>query len=159
MRLNARMRRLIPEAGSNARKLQPTLAGVADREITYTEDGIVFSGQHGRRHDFPDTTGYECFANHIHIDDYVLERSPEYLVEQALALATLLNERLCSMAPDSAFRFIIAANEDGCTLRFHSVRADELWETQDLEGYTEEAVAVIESNELHAIPQQVSSCT
>ena len=154
MRLNARMRHLIPEARSNTRELQPTLAGVADREITCTEDGIVFSGQHGSRHDFPDTTGYECFANHIHIDDYVLERSPEYLVEQALALAASLNERLCSVAPDSAFRFIIAANEDGCTLRFHSVRADEQWETQDLEEYTQEAIAVIESNELHTVPQQ-----
>ena len=107
------MRRLIPEAGTHARKLQSTLAGVADQEINCTKDGIVFSGQHGSRHDFSDTTGYECFANHIHIDDYVLERSPEYLVEQALALAASLNERLRSVAPDSAFRFIIAANEDG----------------------------------------------
>jgi hypothetical protein len=145
------MRCLIPETGIDAGKLQPTLAGVADREINCSNDGIVFSGQHGSRHDFPDTTGYECFANHIHIDDYVLKRSSEYLVEQALALATSLNERLRSLAPDSAFRFIIAANEDGCTLRFHSVRADEQWETQDLEEYREEAVAVIESHELHLV--------
>jgi len=62
-----------------------------------------------------------------------LERSPEYLVQQALMLAASLNERLCTVAPDSAFRFIIAANEDGCTLRFHFIRADEQWETQDLE--------------------------
>src|ERR1700756_4546339 len=139
MRLNARMRRLIPEGGIHGQKLQPTLAGVADREINCTKDGIVFSGQHGSRHDFPDTTGYECFANHIHVGEYVLERSPEYLVEQALALASFLNEQVRSVAPDSAFRFIIAANEGGCTLRFHSVRPDEQWETQDLEEYLEEA--------------------
>jgi hypothetical protein len=70
------MRRLIPEAEIHARKLQPTLAGVADREINCTKDGTVFSGQHRSRHDFSDTTAYECFANHIHIDDYVFGMQP-----------------------------------------------------------------------------------
>ena len=151
MRLNARMKRLIPEAGNHARKLQPTLAEVAGREINCAADGIVFAGQHGSRLDFPDSTGYECFANHVHVDAYVSEHRPEYLVEQALALAASLNRRLRSLLPDSVFRFIIAANENGCTLRFHTIRANEQWETQDLEEYREEAVAVIESNELQAV--------
>jgi hypothetical protein len=142
------MRRLIPESLPQARKIEPGLAGLADREITYAEDGIVFSGQHGSMDDFPDRTGYECFANHIHIDDYVLKHTPQHLVEQALALAASLKARLCTAAPDLFFRFIISANDDGCTLRFHSVRADEQWETQDLEQYKQEAVLVIESNEL-----------
>jgi hypothetical protein len=71
------MRRLIPEAGVHARELPPILAEVARREINWTKDGIVLSRQHGSRRDFSDTTGYECFADRIHIDDYVLEGCPD----------------------------------------------------------------------------------
>ncbi len=148
MRLNARMRRVLPEPRSKTWKIQPAFAGVAERGFSITEDCVVFSEGHVNRTDFPDRTGYECFANQVHLDDFILDGSPEYLVEQALALATRLNERLCGVAPDKSFRFIIALNDAGCTLRFHTVRPDEQWETEDLEKYAEEAVGVIESSDL-----------
>jgi hypothetical protein len=150
MRLNARMRRLIPEAWPRTWNLQPELEKIASRGFAREEDCVVFSGQHGNRSNFPDSTGYECFANHIHIDDLVSESSAEHLVEQALALAAFLNEALCKFSPDATFRFIIGANDDGCTLHFHAIRAREHWETEDLELYLEDAMAVIESDELLA---------
>ena len=151
MRLNSRMRRLVPEAPSHVRMVRPELSEVADHEFTRSGDCIVFSGQpHLSRNDFPDRSGYECFANHIHIEDFVSESSPENLVDQSFALATSLNQRLREFAPDASFRFIIAASGGGCTLRFHVVRAGEQWEKEDLESYGEEAIAVIESDELRS---------
>lgn len=146
------MRQLIPEPRPRTWVLQAELAAVAELGFTRREDCIIFSGQHGSQSNFPDSTGYECFANHIHIDDFVSESSSGHLVEQALALAVSLNERLCKFSPNTAFRFIIAANQDGCTLRFHVIRAGEQWETEDLALYSEEAVAVVDSDELLPAP-------
>jgi hypothetical protein len=142
------MRDLISNARPYSEQLHAALEIVSEQEIISTEDGVVFSGRKEYRRDFPDRTGYECFANHIHIKDYIEHESPEYMVGQALALAVHLNERLSAVAPDSAFRFIIAADEAGCTLRFHTARIGEEWVASDLEKYAEEAIAVAESNEL-----------
>ena len=148
------MRRLIPVGAPDAWHLQPALAGIAEGGFTHVDDCVVFSGQPDNRSDFPDRTGYECFANHIHVDDLVLECSPETLVEQAIALAEFLNHRLRTVAPNSTFRFIISMHDDGgCTLRFHTVRSGEDWVSDNLEQYTEEAVAVIESTDLRSPPQ------
>ncbi len=109
--------------------------------------------QGSKRSDFPDRTGYESYVNHLHIDDFVSDRRPDNWIEQGFALAAHLNDRLRDFAPATPFRFIIAANKDGCTLRFHVVREGEQWETQDLESYTEEAVAIIDSEELSSPPK------
>ncbi|MGO9441201.1 MAG: hypothetical protein ACLPXM_11730 [Terriglobales bacterium] len=152
--MNARMRRLVRARLPEVRQLQPALAGIAEGGLTRIDDCIVFSGQRDNRSDFPDRTGYECSANHIHVDDLVLERNPEALVEQAVTLAASLNHQLCTVAPNSAFRFIISVHDDGgCTLRFHTVRAGEEWVAENLEQYAEEAVAVIESADLKSAPQ------
>lgn len=154
MRMNARMRRLVPAGLPNSWQLQPALARIAERGFTRIDDCVVFSGQRDNRSDFPDRTGYECFANHIHVDDLVLECSPETLVEQAVALAASLNHRLRTVAPTSMFRFIISVHDGGgCTLRFHTVRSGEDWVHDNLDQYTEEAVAVIESTDLRSPPQ------
>jgi hypothetical protein len=148
MRWNSRMKVLLP--GRSHHTLRPELAPIVHQELIREEDCIVFSGQHGKRSDFPDSTGYECFANHVHIDDFLSQRKPECLVEQAFALASSLSTRLREIAVDFAFRFIVAANSDGCTLRFHTIRPGERWESENLELYANEAVAIIDSNDLLA---------
>ena len=71
------------------------------------------------------------------------------MFEQAVALATSLNQQLRATAPNLAFRYIISVDFDGgCTFRFHTVRTGEEWGTDDLESYKEEAIAVIESTDL-----------
>ncbi len=155
VRMNVRMRCLIGGGEPPASALSPQLARVAGWKFTHIDDCIVFSGQHqtSKRSDFPDRTGYEAYVNHIHIDDFVSERNPNSLIEQAFALASHLNYRLQNYAPATDFRFLIAANDEGCTLRFHVVRDGEQWETQDLELYAEEAVVAIDSGELRPPPK------
>jgi hypothetical protein len=149
MRMNTHMRRLLPVGLTDAFHGQPTLVGIAERKLVRLDDCIIFDGERDNRGDFPDRTGYECFVNHIHIDDLVPKCSPQTLVEQAVVLAASLNHRLRIMAPNTTFRFLISAHNDGgCTLRFHTVRSGEEWVADNLENYAEEAIAVIESDDL-----------
>jgi len=121
MRMNAHMKRLLPVGLIAARQLQPTLLEIAERKLTRADGCIVFEGARADGSSFPDKTGYECFANHIHVDDSVPKCSPEIVVEQAVALGASLNARLRTMAPTMTFRFIVSLHNDGgCTLRFHT---------------------------------------
>ena len=148
MRMNACMRRLISAGLPYAPQLHPSLVKFAERGLVRIGDCIVFRGERDNGSESPDSTGYESSANHIDIDDFVSQRNPSIMFEQAVALAAFLNQQLRAIAPNLAFRYIISLDSDGgCTFRFHTVRGEE-WDTNDLEGYKEEAIAVIESSDL-----------
>jgi hypothetical protein len=84
----------------------------------------------------------------VHIDDYVdnLETHPEPLVtlKQGIIFARRINEKLQESFPEKPFTVIVAYNESGCAVRFHSIRSGEQWLSDDLEGYTKEALLVLE---------------
>jgi len=50
--------------------------------------------------------------------------------------------------PNRSLRFIISKNDKDWTVHFHTLRPDESWVSDDLEGYAEEAVLVLDSTEL-----------
>jgi hypothetical protein len=54
---------------------------------------------------FPDLTGYECFVNHVHIEDYLsdAERGLNTLLKQGIALANKIVEELSSSFPDKKY--------------------------------------------------------
>ena len=103
-----------------------------------------------KRPDFPDCTGYECFVNHIHVEDYLENGGlpPLEVLGRGLALAYELKARLARMHGDKHFRIIVAFNGLNCSVRFHTVRPDEEWVDKDLLGYAEGAVAILETQEL-----------
>ena len=103
-----------------------------------------------RRPDFPDCTGYECFVNHIHVEDYLENGnlSPLELLGRGLALAYELKARLAKLHGTRHFRIIVAFDGSTCTVRFHTVRLDEEWTDKNLNAYAEEAIAVLETQEL-----------
>jgi hypothetical protein len=116
-------------------------AGVVDR------DGCVFFAQLAKRassasgSDFPDLTGYECFVNHVHIDDYVEDADERTLALVGVAFARRVCELLSARSGD--FNVIVGTDELSCSVRFHQVRAGEAWLSNDLESYKEEAIAVL----------------
>jgi hypothetical protein len=97
---------------------------------------------------FPDLTGYECFVNHVHIEDYLsdAELGSNALLKQGIALANKIVEELSSLFPGRLFKAIVGANESGCSVRFHLIRSGENWLSDDLDKYGQEAILVLETS-------------
>jgi len=118
------------------------------------EDQCVFlsllkQGAPVKRPDFPDCTGYECFVNHIHVEDYLENGGlpPFELLGRGLALAYELKARLAKLHGTKHFRVIVAFDGSSCTVRFHTVRPDEEWVDKNPSMYAEEAIAILETQE------------
>lgn len=96
---------------------------------------------------FPDLTGFECFVNHVHVEDEIDGplSSPTQLLKQAITFGFAITDHLRSNFPDNVFRVIIATSASGCGVRFHQVRPLEEWLASDLDGYGDEAILVLDS--------------
>lgn len=103
-----------------------------------------------KRIDFPDRTAYECFVNHIHIEDYLENGGlpPLEMLGRAIALARELKARLSQLHGDKHFRIIVAFCDLTCTVRFHTIRPDEEWVDKNAVGFGAEAIAILETQEL-----------
>ena len=101
------------------------------------------------RRDFRDCTDYECYVNHIHIEDYLENGGlpPLEMLGRGIAFARELKDRLARLHGAKHFRIIVAFNGFSCTVRFHSVRPDEEWLDKDVNA-NEKAVVVFETQEL-----------
>ncbi len=103
-----------------------------------------------QRLDFPDCTAYECFVNHIHVEDYLENGGlpPLELLGRGMAFAAQLAARLKSVHGFKHFRIIVASDGGpSCTVRFHTVRREEEWVGKASNGYREEAIAIMETQE------------
>jgi hypothetical protein len=102
-----------------------------------------------QRLDFRDRTDYECYVNHLHVEDYLENGGlpPLEMLGRGIALARELRDRLSRLHGMKHFRIIVAFNGISCTVRFHSVRPDEEWVDKDLNA-REKAIAVFETQEL-----------
>ncbi len=99
---------------------------------------------------FPDLTGFECFVNHIHVEDLLGDRAladKPAILRQGVALALAIQKSLRSMFPDQQFQVILAFSEDGCSVRFHLIRPTEEWLASDLDAYAGESILVLESRD------------
>jgi len=103
-----------------------------------------------KRADFPDRTAYECFVNHIHIEDYLDNGGlpPLEMLGRAVALARELKARLSQLHGDRHFRIIVAFSGANCTVRFHTIRPDQEWIDKAARGFGPEATCIFETQEL-----------
>lgn len=80
---------------------------------------------------FEDKTGYECFINSIHIDDYV--------EVQWLGTALQFVDRLLGswvrLPRSEILQVVLTSDELGATVKAHILRHGESWVSDDLEGY------------------------
>jgi len=143
MNANARMKALLDKLGSEPVELPQKLARIASEKLI-AQEGCYFAKslylRKGRANlaMFPDATGYECFVNHIHVDDYTEPHS--VLGQLRMALSLIDQCRGCwlhSQSDQLPIRFIVSCDESSCTFRFHVIRAGQKWEADDLEGYAE----------------------
>jgi hypothetical protein len=92
-----------------------------------------------------DKTGYECFVNHVHLKEL---GDSAAVLGHAVAFCERVSAEAASVAPNRSVRFIISKNGEDWTVHFHTLRPDENYASDDLEGYAEEAVLVLDSTEL-----------
>ena len=95
---------------------------------------------------FPDRTGYECFANSIHIDDYA---TTNYLAHGILFVREVF-ETWNAQGHECELVAVFSLDECGLKIRLHTKRLDEQWIDDNLEGY-EEAVLVVDSSEMPGV--------
>ncbi len=102
--------------------------------------------------DFPNRTSYECFVNHIHIEDYLENGGlpPLEMLGRGIALARELKARLSQQSGGKHFRIIVAFHGPTCTVRFHTIRPDEAWMDKDAVGLGAEPVAILETQEVES---------
>jgi hypothetical protein len=100
------------------------------RDSTVARDGTL------------DDTGYECFINHLHVNNLA------EALEFARRLKNALADRFTGI-------FVVIVSFDGreATVRFHKLRAGQIWLNKNLEGYLEEGIAVLDSDQ--ALPSEL----
>ena len=156
MRMNQRMRDKIgqsnPSDFAKGEKLTKALSQLLAQGFTQLDGAIVFTAAHNlgenvEPKNFPDLTGFECFVNHVHVEDQ-LERpvSNEIaLLRQGIAFALETETRLRSKFPRKPFKVIVASTAHGCGVRFHLRRPGEELLASDLDSYAKEAILVLET--------------
>lgn len=151
-RLTASLDQRNPADFVEGEKLSEKLSGLLSHGFTQLDGAIVFSTMRDtadrvKPENFPDLTGFECFVNHIHVEDQLEAplADPSALLKQGIKFALATESELRSTFPGKPFKVIVAATERGCGVRFHSVRQGEEWLANDLNGYSEEAILVLET--------------
>jgi hypothetical protein len=138
---------------TNAANLSSELLGLVEPGFIVVDGTVLLKTQEKfaksiKPDNFPDLTGYECFVNHVHIEDYLgdAELGSNALLKQGVALANKIVEELSSLFPDKLFKAIVAANESGCSVRFHLIRSGENWLSDDIDNYGQEGILVLETS-------------
>jgi len=102
-----------------------------------------------------DETGLECLINKVHLDGLVpSETGISELARLGLDYAFHLKRALQKERPAGEFAIIVSAREPDqelnigatCCVRFHRIRAGQVWLDKNLEHYKEEAIALCEFN-------------
>jgi len=156
VRMNDRMRSSLGQADpadfARGEKLSEELSHLLAQGFMEFGGATIFTAMRNiakrvKPENFSDKTAFECFVNHIHVEDQldepVLDRRG--LLKQSIAFALTIDRQLRSIFPAKPFKVIVAANADGCGVRFHAVRPGEEWLASNLDGYAEEAILVLET--------------
>jgi hypothetical protein len=136
MRVNLRMQELL-KGTKPPKRLTPRLMAVLDAGFIEKDGCLLLASEatRGFGGDSTDPIGYESFVNHIHIADF----------PQAWLYANHLAKRL-SHSRLGECAVIVSFDGKDATVRFHRIRSDRSWLAEDLDGYQEEAVAVLHSS-------------
>lgn len=145
MKANTSMVSLLSETVST-RSLDPSLREIAENGFLKKDDCYILRGLSGTtnatRANFDDCTGYECFFNSLHIEDYDAE-SP---FAQARLFVVQVFRTWITAYPMTPLRAIVSADEFSVVVKFHVRRLGEQWLSDNIEGY-EDPVLSIDSDE------------
>ena len=122
----------------------PTLAAMAEK-LTI-KDGVAalcpaasFPNEDSIKQSFMDWTGFESFANHVHIEDFSVGMDALQMLGQAIGFSKLIQGKTDPLG--LALRFIVGLDKfedrNQCIFRFHVIRTSESWLADNLDGYSE----------------------
>lgn len=158
MLLNSKMKHLVPARRmrrltlSSAPRLGPRLRELLDSPMVREGPCCVLQALaklngNARQESYFDLTGYECFVNHIHLEDYLDEVAvgeSGKLLDSGILYSLCLGEKLSrASAPGEVFRVILSFDGADCTARFHKARKNEQWLSDNIEDY-EDALLVLD---------------
>jgi hypothetical protein len=150
VRTNSRMEGLIRECNPRPRTLTGQLQKILGDGLTYDDGCLVLKSQlrlaQPDRGEFQDETGYECFVNHIHLEDILASADRCILLEQALAFAEELAALRSRAGLSEPIEYIIIGDEDEINVRFHISRPGQSWLVDDLETYAEAVASILLSS-------------
>lgn len=147
MKMNNEMLRQLSEVEFSRRDLPPELIDIAGAGFVECDGCRFLSVLKGLKtnasaDDFPDRTGFECFINSVHIDDYV---NSDYL-KCACFFLTSVFRVWSAMGVTDTLQGIISTDEFGSLVKIHVLRSGESWVGDDLERY-EDALLVVTSED------------
>jgi hypothetical protein len=139
------LRQYIEVLGEKSNPLSNCFAKVLAGGLIKSGEGIFLRNLFERcptvsRADFPDWTGYECFVNSIHVDDFTCYQ----MVETGISFLDAVAKMYKNEYPQYKFNGILGADDNGVVVRFHTRRPNEGWLADNLEKYQEEGVAEFE---------------
>jgi hypothetical protein len=143
---NFNMFQLILKHIGVGKKLAPSLLEIFSDGFLVMNDcyflNKLFQQQaHINASDFVDKTGYECFINSLHIDDYV---ENDFFIQ-----AMLLTERLISewnkLNNHLILEVVLSETDFGVNVKFHVLRQNENWVNENELNKFSEAIMICRS--------------
>lgn len=132
--LNGAMTRVWPSPHTSS-SLPSDLAADLDAGLTERGGCLVLAAHRSPSDsgDFSDRTGYEAFANHVHV-----ESGGGAALRIGLAAADRISEMVQGHRGDGHVRLIVSAERlDSAIVRFHLLRPGESWLAADIDDYEE----------------------
>jgi hypothetical protein len=148
MKANASMKEIL-DTLSFGNPLIPSLKSIGDAGFVKKDGCYLLRSRaekltNAKRTDFQDCSGFECFVNSLHVEDYEKQ--------EPLAQAVLLVNELFGLweASDPMLHLtaIISADELTVVTRFHVRRRGEQWLSDDIEGYIDPVMSVDSDDEI-----------
>lgn len=143
--MNEKMSEELAGINFSGRKLPSALFGLVAQGFDERDGCFFIRALAGKQtnaalKDFPDRTGWECFVNSLHVDDYV---ATDYLANACLLVMAVFKEWRFR-EEDGIYQAIISNDEYGATVKFHLLRDGAFWLGSHLDGY-EEAILLLDS--------------
>lgn len=146
MKSNSVMRALLAEE-TVVEQLNPALNAIVDRGFNVREGcyflaALLPAAKNATRDSFADRTGYECFVNSIHVEDYD-SKAP---LCQAIQFVICAFSVWRASVPALTLMSVVSADEFSVVVKFHVKRPAEQWLSENIEGY-EDPILSVESSE------------
>lgn len=148
MLINKWMERELRALPSGDISLPPELTKIVSDGFVEVQGCFVLrhffeTNKHVMVSDFVDKIAFECFLNHIHIDDY----AEENLLWAGLKFTDALVTTWRNADYNATLNVIVAIDEMNVTVRCHVDRPPLSWLSPNLEGYDEGILVVTSRDE------------
>lgn len=153
MRTNAAMNAELTVLDRRSKPLPEGLSHILKEGFETTNGTVLLSAfskanRHVKIDQFHDLTGYECFINSFHVEDFALRDCLSHALSFALCCIRMWNET----SSNEVLRVIVSSHDSDAIVRLHKVRAGEEWLAANLEGYDEAILQVDSTDDGFSLP-------